>query len=397
MLNKVKSEFTSIFNEAPLITRFAPGRVNIIGDHTDYNGGYVFPTTLNIGTYIAGSSRKDKLVNVLALNFNQQIRFELNDIQHDTLHPWSNYIRGVYKVLLNKGYQLSGANLVIGGNLPQGAGLSSSASLELALLKLLDDLHHLLLDGTEAAKIGQATENEFVGCQCGIMDQMISAKGRANSGMLLHCDTLQYEYIAIPKNAQLLVINSNIQRGLVDSEYNLRREQCEQAAQICKVGHLSELNIDTLEEFESALGALLFKRAKHVVSENLRVLELAEAIPELDWTKISNVMRHSHASLRDDFAVSTRNMDILVDIIDTALAGQGGVRMTGGGFGGCAVVLCEPNRKNAVINAVLTEYLKLTGLQAEVYECKSVDGAFYTNDSSSANIANVVASKVVSN
>ena len=227
----VKKLFVAQFQSAVELVCHAPGRVNLIGDHTDYNDGFVLPAAINFGTTIAASRREDKIVKVYAHDCDQQINeFSLDDISFDQQMMWSNYVRGTLQALMKKYPEIKGANLVVTGNVPQGAGLSSSASFEIAILKAFTQLYHLDLNGINAALIGQQAENDFVGCNCGIMDQLISAMGQQGHAMLLDCKDLSFEEAAIPDDLTLFIVNSNVKRGLVDSEYNLRRQQCEQVA-----------------------------------------------------------------------------------------------------------------------------------------------------------------------
>jgi len=365
------------FQHSAELVCHAPGRVNLIGDHTDYNDGFVLPAAINYGTTIAASLREDNLVKVYAHDCDQQTNeFSLNEISFDEQMMWSNYVKGTLQALMKKHPEIKGANLVVTGNVPQGAGLSSSASFEIAILKAFTQLYQLDLDGISAALIGQQAENEFVGCNCGIMDQLISAMGQKNHAMLLDCKDLSFEDAPIPDDLTLFIVNSNVKRGLVDSEYNLRRQQCEQVAKYFGVSALREVTLEQLNSAKEHIEPVLFKRARHVISENARALTTLDALKNKDIATISVAMKESHASLRDDFEVTTKEMDGLVEIIDGVLGANGGVRMTGGGFGGCVVALVPSTMVVLVEDAVNSKYEQEFGLMPSIYHCTTTQGAF---------------------
>jgi galactokinase len=372
-----KQLFEQQFQRAPELVCHAPGRVNLIGDHTDYNDGFVLPAAINYGTTIAASIRDDNLVKVYAHDCDQQTNeFNLNDISFDQQMMWSNYVKGTLQALMNKYPEIKGANLVVTGNVPQGAGLSSSASFEIAILKAFSELYQLDLDGITAALIGQQAENDFVGCNCGIMDQLISAMGQENHAMLLDCKDLSFEDAPIPENLVLFIVNSNVKRGLVDSEYNLRREQCEKVAKFFGKSALREVTLEQLKSAQHKIDPVLFKRARHVISENDRAITTFKALKKNDITTISMAMQESHISLRDDFEVTTKEMDGLVDIISSVLGSAGGVRMTGGGFGGCVVALVPTTMVDQVKDAVNSRYEQEFFLKPSLYLCTATQGAF---------------------
>ncbi len=372
-----KQLFEQQFNHAADVVCHAPGRVNLIGDHTDYNDGFVLPAAINYGATIAASARQDRIVKVYAHDCEQQSNeFSLDDIAFDQQMMWSNYVRGTLQALMNKYPNIKGANLVVTGNVPQGAGLSSSASFEVAILKSFTELYQLDLSGVNAALIGQQAENEFVGCNCGIMDQLISAMGQQGHAMLLDCQNLSFEDAPIPTDLTLFIVNSNVKRGLVDSEYNLRRQQCEQVAKHFGVSALRDVTLAQLYAAQEEIEPILFKRARHVISENARALTTLEALKTNDMATISEAMKASHASLRDDFEVTTKELDGLVAIIDKVVGNRGGVRMTGGGFGGCIVALVPTAMVEQVNDAVNREYEQAFGLQPSIYLCTATQGAF---------------------
>jgi galactokinase len=375
--NLAEHLFIKNFQCSAQVVCHAPGRVNLIGDHTDYNEGFVLPAAINYGTTIAASNRDDNRVRVYAHDCGLQTsEFYLDDIRFDEHMMWCNYVKGTLQALLAKFPNIQGANLVVTGNVPQGAGLSSSASFEIAILKVFTQLNKLALNGVEAALMGQQAENEFVGCNCGIMDQLISAMGKKNHAMLLDCKDLSFEDAPIPEDLTLFIVNSNVKRGLVDSESNLRREQCEQVAKHFGVNTLREVTIEQLNSAKANIDLVLFKRARHVISENARALTTLEALKNNDIATISLAMKESHRSLRDDFEVTTKEMDGLVDIIDSVLGINGGVRMTGGGFGGCVVALVPTTMVTKLTEVVNSQYPQQFTLKPSIYLCTATKGAF---------------------
>jgi len=373
----VQNLFEQQFKRSAEVVCHAPGRVNIIGDHTDYNDGFVLPAAINYGTTIAASIREDSVVKVYAHDCDQQTNeFNLNEISFDQQMMWSNYVKGTLQALMKQYPDIKGANLVVSGNVPQGAGLSSSASFEIAILKAFAQLYQLDLKGVNAALIGQQAENDFVGCNCGIMDQLISAMGLQGHAMLLDCKDLSFEDAPIPDDLTLFIVNSNVKRGLVDSAYNLRRQQCEAVAKHFGVSALRDVTIEQLNSDQDKIEPELFKRARHVISENSRAITTLKALKDNDMTTISVAMKASHISLRDDFEVTTKEMDGLVEMIDSVLGEKGGVRMTGGGFGGCIVALVPTAMVEQVKDVVNSRYEKEFDLKANIYQCIATQGAF---------------------
>jgi len=373
----LSSSFETHYGEAPALIAHAPGRVNIIGEHTDYNEGFVFPAAINFGTWVAATKRADNDIVVTAMDYeNQQNQFSLSDINYDEEQGWANYVRGVVKVLKEAIPDFGGANLLVTGNVPQGAGLSSSASFEVAILKALSALYELPLDGVQAALLGQKAENTFVGCSCGIMDQLISAMGNEGMAMLLDCQSLAIEHSPLPDSHQIVIINSNVKRGLVDSEYNLRRQQCEQGASLLGVSSLREATMEMLEGAKAHMPEVVYRRAKHIVTENARTLAASQALKAGDIETVSEAMAQSHISMRDDFEITVRPIDYLVEIIGEVLGKSGGVRMTGGGFGGCVVALVPTDKVEAVKQVVADKYSDETGYSADIYVCTATQGAF---------------------
>ena len=369
--------FKQQFEMEPEVICYAPGRVNLLGDHTDYNDGFVLPAAIDVGTTIAASRRNDNQVVAFAEGYSTNVDcFSLENIAFSNEEMWRNYVRGTLKCLRESNTDFGGVNLAITGNVPQGAGLSSSASFEMAILKTIVDLYQLDLKGVTAALMGQRAENEFVGCQCGIMDQLVSALGLEGHAMLLDCRSLTFQDAPIPDGIVILVVNSNVKRGLVDSEYNARRQQCEEVARILNVPALRDVSLEQLNGAKRNLSQEQYRRARHVITENARTIAAMTAMQANDIETLGSLMGQSHDSLRDDYEVTTKELDGLVCIINSVINDAGGVRMTGGGFGGCVVALIPAELEQAVIAAVAAQYSPQFGLEAEIYRCHASTGAF---------------------
>ena len=352
-------------------------RQNLIGEHTDYNDGFVLPCAINYQTVVAAAKRDDNMVRVVSVDYDNAVdEFDITQeitFQQDKM--WANYIRGVVKCLIGRGYQFKGADISVSGNVPQGAGLSSSAALEVVIGQTFKVLYNLEITQAEVALNGQQAENEFVGCNCGIMDQMISAEGLANHAMLLDCRSLETQAVSMPEDMAVVIINSNKKRGLVDSEYNTRREQCEEAARLFGVPALRDVTIEQFKAKESELDEMVAKRARHVITENDRTVEAAQALRTHDMKRMGELMAESHASMRDDFEITVKEIDTLVDMVKEVIGDQGGVRMTGGGFGGCIVALVPPALVDEIKTTVEQKYQAATGLKESIYVCQAKDGA----------------------
>ena len=376
-LHNARTAFVSAFGTAPALAVQAPGRVNLIGEHTDYNDGFVLPCAINYRTVICGSPRDDGQVRVVAADYgDERDEFGLDtaiEARPDRL--WANYVRGVVKYLQEAGHGLRGADLAISGNVPQGAGLSSSASLEVATGQFFTSLSSLAIDPTELALIGQRAENRFVGCNCGIMDQLISARGEAGHALLIDCRSLATQSVAMPAGVAVVIINSNVQRGLVGSEYNTRRRQCEEAARFFGVKALRDVDHATYQARAAGLDPVVARRARHIITDSQRAVDLAAALSAGDMRRIGQLMADSHASMRDDFEITCPQVDALVEIVKDVIGDAGGVRMTGGGFGGCVVALV-PDRLVASVRATVSErYPTTTGLLSSIYVCQPSQGA----------------------
>ena len=376
LINKVNLGFEKIFSKAPDFVVKAPGRVNLIGEHTDYNDGFVLPCAIDYATLVAVSTREDDLVTVVALDYNNEHdQFSLNDsIEFLEDRMWANYVRGVVSELQKRNYQLKGCNLAITGNVPQGAGLSSSASLEVGIAYAFNELCSLNIAKQDIALISQAAENNFVGCACGIMDQLISACGKEQMALGIDCRSLALTEVSIPDGMTILMINSNVKRGLVDSEYNVRRQQCEAAAQHFSVSHLRDVSIELFEKQKKQLDEVVAKRAEHIIYENQRTRDAMQAFNNSDIAAISRLMAQSHESMKSLFEITTPQIDFIVDTVANLLGNRGGVRMTGGGFGGCVVSLVPNNLVEEVILTIQNTYENKTDLKETIYRSQPVIG-----------------------
>ena len=325
----IEQDFHAIYGTTPQVVVRAPGRVNLIGEHTDYNDGFVLPAAIDRSIGFAGRKRADRLVRVHSLDFNASVEFSLDDIQKDSKAPWSNYIRGVSKYLEEDGHRLSGADMVFGGNVPREAGLSSSAAVEVGTAAFWMSLLHLDVDPVYLVKLSRKAENQFVGVPCGIMDQFISALGRENHALFLDCRDLTYRHVPLRDDVKIVVCNSGVKRALAQSEYEVRLNQCRQAvAQIASTGRavksLRDVQPADLEAARSVLSEILFRRARHVVTENHRVLEAVKVLESGDIERFGRLMNASHESLRDDYEVSSKELDVLVELAWKQPGGSGG-------------------------------------------------------------------------
>ena len=376
MRKEINSTFEKVFGaNKETRTFFSPGRVNLIGEHTDYNGGNVFPCALSFGTYGVISLRNDKVVKMYSSNFENigVIEFNLDNIKYEKEHDWVNYAKGVINVMKQKGYDIAkGFEIVINGNIPNGAGLSSSASLELLIAVMMNDIFNFNIDRVDLVKFSQEAENKFIGVNCGIMDQFAIGMGKENNAILLDCNTLNYTYCPVELKDEVIVIaNTNKRRGLADSKYNERRSECEKALEELK----TKLNINSLgdlsiEEFEAnkelIKDEVRIKRARHAVYENQRTLKAKEALTNSDLTTFGKLMNESHNSLRDDYEVTGIELDTLVDLARSQ-EGTIGARMTGAGFGGCTVALVKKDSVDSFIENVGNGYKEKIGYEASFY------------------------------
>lgn len=373
--NAVVKAFEQHLGESPAIVARAPGRINLIGEHTDYNDGFVLPMSIDRATHIALSPRDDDQVRVISLDFDGDYTFTLGD-WHGEAHPgWTRYPRGIMWLLAEKGYTLTGMNIVMGSEIPIGAGVSSSASVEMAVLEaLLAALNVDRYTQAEKALMGVEVEHRFVGIPCGVMDQMASAAGDAGNALLIDCRSLDIELVSVPEQAAVVVMNTAKQRGLVDSEYGLRRQQCEEAARILGVKALRDLDVDDLEQALPKLEPVIQQRVKHVVTEDARTLTAVDALRAGDLARVGELFNASHVSLRDDYEVSCAELDAIVEIAQ-AQPGCYGARMSGGGFGGCAVALVARENVQAFVEAVAPPYTARTGLTPDIYAVSPAPGS----------------------
>ncbi|WP_075186620.1 galactokinase [Teredinibacter haidensis] len=377
-LERAQQAFSKTFNRDADRLFHAPGRVNLIGEHTDYNNGFVLPTAIDRGTYMAVGLRDDSQINVTALDINGETScWDANaTIEHDQKHSWANYLRGVFIQFVESSHpNIKGMDVVVAGNIPQGAGLSSSASFSVVFATAISEINNLFYTPAKIALLCQAAENQFVGCNCGIMDQLISAAGQINHALLIDCQNLAIEPISVPDSLAVMIIDSKVTRGLVDSEYNDRRKQCELAAKQLNISSLREASLSVLQANRDSVDPIAFKRAHHVITENERTLAMTEALKNNDVTSLSRLMAESHVSMRDDFEITVPLIDYLVELVSSVIGRNGGVRMTGGGFGGCIVCLLPENLIAPVTQAIHNNYPREHGLTAEIHICKASNGA----------------------
>ncbi|MCU9998623.1 galactokinase [[Pasteurella] aerogenes] len=373
-----KHIFEQKFDRTSTLNVYAPGRVNIIGEHTDYNDGFVMPCAINYGTAVSGDKRSDAIFRVYASDLDQMDEFSLVEEIVPSQEKWTGYVRGVVKFIQARCPQFTqGADLVISGNVPLSAGLSSSASLEVAIGKFCQQLGNLPLSNTDIALIGQQAENQFVGANCGNMDQLISALGQQDHLLMIDCRSLQTVPTPVPPGVAVMIVNSHVKHDLVNGEYNIRRQQCEQAAAFFGVKALRDVSVKQFYQKEQELTALdpeVAKRARHIVTENARVLAAVEALQQGDLTRLGELMYQSHASMRDDFEITVPEIDYLVELAEVAIGKSGGARMTGGGFGGCIVALAPVEKVVAVRQIIADNYQKTTGLKEDFYVCTASQG-----------------------
>jgi galactokinase len=357
----------------------APGRVNLIGEHTDYNDGFVLPAAINFSTWVTLAPLQDNCLEIFSENFNEQITIGLGDADIKPRGQWSDYVIGVAVVLQKTGHSLRGAHLKIRGEVPIGAGLSSSAALEVATACALVANSNLNIDRLELAKLCRRAENEFVGARVGIMDQFVSLHGKANKALLLDCRSLDYELRPMSTDTSLVVCNTMVKHELASSEYNQRREECEAgvkhlAQMLPNVAALRDVTLEQLEQYGKDMPEVIYRRCRHVVTENARVLEAAEALDREDLNRFGQLMYESHRSLRDDYEVSCEELDLMVELASKT-EGVYGARMTGGGFGGCTVNLVAREQEETFKRFVAEGYECETSLKPEIFVCEPSEGA----------------------
>ena len=373
-----QQKFTEHYGYNAEQTVFAPGRVNIIGEHTDYNDGFVMPCAINYGMAVSFAKRNDSIWRVYAIDINEQDEFDLSQDFTQSEHKWANYVRGVVKYMQEQCPDFKqGADLVMTSDVPMSSGLSSSAALEISIGKTCQVLGNLPLSLAQIALIGQKAENKFVGANCGNMDQLTSALGQKDHLIMIDCRSLDITPTPVPQGYSIAIINSNVKHDLVTGEYNSRRQECEQAAKFFGVKALRDVTPEQFHARENELKAeseLAYKRAKHVVYEDQRVLDAVAALKANDMVKLGQLMGESHDSMRDDFEITIPEIDYLVELAQVAIGKNGGARMTGGGFGGCIVCLVPNEKVEALRQLIADNYEKQTGIKETFYLCTASDG-----------------------
>ncbi|MFW5985040.1 MAG: galactokinase [Halanaerobiaceae bacterium] len=382
-IKRLREEFKNTYPDTGLQSGVfsAPGRVNLIGEHTDYNDGFVLPMALNMKIMAAAQLRDDRKVVAYDLNYEPKIRFDLDQLEKNKENNWANYLMGVADELQKRDYQLRGMNMVLEGDVPSASGLSSSAALEVVTAMAFDKLNNLQVDPVEMAVLCQAAENNFVGVNCGIMDQYISRLGQKGNALMIDCRSNDYRLVPFESYEYRIVIcNTNVERSLVDSEYNKRRRECEKAVNFFsgklnkEVTALRDVNLAEFEEYESQLPEVTADRARHVISENRRVKESVQALENGNFNLFGNLMNDSHDSLRDDYEVSCEELDLLVELARKQ-EGTLGARMTGAGFGGCTVNLVQKEAVDDFIEQVSKGYKTETGIETDIYVSFPAEGA----------------------
>ena len=357
----------------------APGRVNLIGEHTDYNDGFVMPAAIDLSTWVKISPLEQRKLQILSENFNEQIEIDLDDQSLARRGHWSDYPIGVAVMLERSGRRLHGARLQIRGEVPIGSGLSSSAAVEVATACALVANSGLTIDARDLALLCQKAENEFVGARVGIMDQFVSLFGQAQKALMLDCRSLEFELLPLPDNIRLIICNTMVKHELASGAYNERRAQCEAGVKhlakfVANVTALRDVTLEQLEQFGSDLPEVVYRRCRHVITENARVLAAAKALEQGDLKEFGRLMAASHQSLRDDYEVSSEELDLMVELAQK-LEGVYGARMTGGGFGGCTVNLVAVEHDEEFSKRVAESYEQLTKLKPEIFICSASNGA----------------------
>ena len=371
--------FEEKYGNAPEYLVRAPGRVNLIGEHTDYNDGYVMPLAIDYAVWIAFSNIIEPEVRIHSIDFDQRVVIPINQALTKG-EGWSEYLKGLINIFKHSKFEIFGWKGVMAGNIPIGAGLSSSAALSLALTRAFGTVCNWDWNPIQMARICQLAENQWVGVNCGIMDQMISAFGQEDHALLIDCRSLKTTPVTLPEVVRVVILDTGTRRGLVDSAYNERRDQCESVASFFGEKALRDISYKKLQEAKNKIDPIQFKRARHVIKENERVLDCAESLRLGNLENVGKLMNASHISLRDDFEVSSEALDLMVDC---ALAAPGcyGARMTGAGFGGCAVALVEKKYTDKFVKKVFNSYKASSGNKAFIYNCKATGGtSVFSND-----------------
>ncbi|HZG68087.1 MAG TPA: galactokinase [Herpetosiphonaceae bacterium] len=378
----VAREFEQRMGRIPTLIARGPGRVNLIGEHTDYNDGFVLPAAIDRAAYVAAAPRGDRRLRAWANHYQAEVTLELDRAAPGVAEDWAVYVLGMAAMIEGEGHRLSGADLVIDGDVPGGAGLSSSAALENAVGAALVALDGLHISPLRIAQLGQQTEHQYAGVKTGIMDQMISALGQAQHALLIDCRSYEFRPIPMPPDVRIVVCDSKVSRELAGSAYNERRAQCEEAVRLLQpalpgITALRDVSLEQLDTHRDLLSPLVYRRALHVVTENARTLEAAERLQQGDLERFGVLMNESHRSLRDDYEVSSPQLDTLVAAAQ-AVPEVYGARLTGAGFGGCTVALVRPDAVEQVITEVTRAYQQAFAKVPEVYVCTASDGARVT-------------------
>jgi galactokinase len=378
VVHKLRALFADLYGAVPAIYR-APGRVNLIGEHTDYNDGFVLPAALDLYTYAAVSPRADRRLRVYSENLGEKCDLDLDSIHPGRSGHWSDYVRGVAGVLESSGYNLRGADLAIMSEVPLGSGLSSSAALEVSTAWALLSNSEISVDPTAVAQMCQRAEHSYAETMCGIMDQFISCHGRAGHALMLDCRSLDFELLAIPGHVRLMVCNTLVKHEHASGGYNTRRRECDDGLRALAdvlpgIRALRDLTLDELEKHADRLSPVLYKRIRHVVTENARVKKAASALKTGNLADFGLLMADSHRSLRDDYEVSAAELDVMVELA-SAQPGVYGARMTGGGFGGCTINLVDAAHVEEVRERVEQNYEEKTGMKPAILICEASDGA----------------------
>ncbi len=373
--------FQQQFHTEPTAVAIGPGRVNLIGEHTDYNDGFVLPVALKRDVRLVFRPRTDRHMRVYSAEYDGWFEYDLDAPAYDKEILWANYIQGMAWALEEAGITLTGIDAVISGNVPKASGLSSSAALEIATANALLYAANATdrLTGPEVAKAAQRAENQFVGVNCGIMDQFISMLGKEGNALLIDCRSLEYQLAPLPDNVALVIGNTKASRSLANSAYNQRRKECEEGVAILQrvlpgIQALRDVSSEQLDAHKELLSPIVYRRCHHVVTENERVLQTIDALRQGDFVEVGRLMNASHDSLRDDYEVSSDALDVMVEAM-RATPGCYGARLTGAGFGGCAVALIEPGAEQVIADAIYEKYPKATNIWPEVYSTHASDGA----------------------
>ncbi|GAB4567557.1 MAG: galactokinase [Anaerolineae bacterium] len=376
-VSALRGVFRERYGREPEIVVCAPGRVNLIGEHTDYNDGFVLPAAIDRNVLLAAAPREDRRVRLWAADLGEEDEFALDGVTKGERH-WANYHRGVAAVLESRGLRLVGADVAFASNVPIGAGLSSSAAVEVAAAWGYLALAGLELDRAQVALACQQAEHEFAGVPCGIMDQFISALGRADHVLLIDCRDLSYQHVPVPSAARIVVADTGVRRALAGSEYRVRRAQCEEAVERLRavlpgIRALRDVSVEELDRHQDLLPEAVLKRARHVVTENQRVMDTVEALRQGDLARVGELLKASHRSLRDDYEVSSPELDAMVEAAVT-VPGCYGARLTGAGFGGCTVSLVAEEAVDDFVRHLTQAYRERTGREAAVYVTPAADG-----------------------